>query len=161
MAKRRKRTNANVPAKGRLRDMADRLWSITVRADWNGKCAVCGKGPCDAHHLIPRANQATRYSLENGVALCSNHHQFCPDISPHQNAAGWMLWLRANQPLRHKWYVETVENGGHLKFSGTTNAAYYCDVIRSFRQYVDHETFEGIVGIAFSAYLIECEKPGR
>ena len=155
MKKRRKRTNSNVPAKGRLRDMADRLWSISVRTDWNWKCAVCGGGPCDAHHLVPRANQSTRYDLSNGIALCASHHQFCPDVSPHQNAAGWMQWLRENQPLRYEWYVETVINGKHLKFDGTTNPPYYCGVIMSFREYVEPEKFEEIVGIKFSAYLIE------
>ncbi len=153
MAKQRKRTNANIPAKGRLRDMADRLWSIAVRSDWNWKCAVCGKGPCDAHHMIPRANEAMRYSLRNGVALCSSHHQFCPHVSPHQNAAGWMEWLRVNQPLRHEWYVETVTNGCHLKFAGTTNALYFCGVIVGFREYVEPEKFQEIVGIKFSEYL--------
>jgi len=158
MAKRRKRTNANVPAKGRLKDMADRLWSISVRADWNWACAVCGKGPCDAHHLIPRTNQATRYDLQNGIALCSSHHQFCPDVSPHQNAAGWMQWLRHNQPLRHEWYTETILSGEHRVFNGTTNAVYYCGVILSFREYVDEEQFQEIVGVKFSAWLIAEQK---
>ena len=151
--KRRKRTNANVPAKGRLRDMADRLWSISVRSDWNWKCAVCGNSPCDAHHLIPRMNEATRYSLRNGIALCPSHHQFCPHLSPHQNAAGWMQWLAANQPLRHEWYVKTVTNGDHLKFTGTKNAPYYCERILSFREYVDPEKFQEIVGVTFGKYL--------
>ena len=155
MAKRRKRTNVNVPAKGRLRDMADKLWSISVRSDWNWKCAVCNGSPCDAHHLIPRANEATRYDLQNGIALCASHHQFCPDVSPHQNAAGWMAWLRVNQPLRHEWYVETVCNGGHLKFTGTKNAPYYCGRIMSFREYVEPEKFTEIVGMAFSEWLVK------
>lgn len=154
-AKQRKRTSKDVPAKGRLKDMADRLWSLAVRSDWNGKCAVCGKGPCDAHHLIPRMNAAMRYSLHNGIALCSSHHQFCPQLSPHQNAAGWMEWLRTNQPLRYEWYVETVTNGDHLKFTGTTNAPYYCGVILSFREYVEPEKFQEIVGIAFSKHLMK------
>jgi hypothetical protein len=153
MKKRRKRTNANVPAKGRLRDMADSLWSISVRSDWNWKCAVCGGGPCDAHHLIPRANEATRYLLENGIALCRRCHQFCPDISPHQNAAGWLLWLKGNHELRYLWYMDTVDNGEHLAFRGTKNAPYYCDMILSFREYVQPEKFEEIVGKAFFAHL--------
>ena len=42
MATRRKRTNKNVPAKGRLRDFADDLWKLAVRDDWGYKCAACG-----------------------------------------------------------------------------------------------------------------------
>lgn len=160
MAKRRKRTNANTPAKGRLREMADTLWSIAVRSDWNWKCAVCSGSPCDAHHLIPRANEATRYCLRNGISLCRRCHQFCPKISPHQNALGWLNWLKQHQELRHNWYVETVENGQHLQFRGTTNAPYFCGVILAFRQYVEPEQFQKIVGVAFLKHLIECEKPG-
>ena len=50
MGKRRKRTNSKTPAKGRLRDCADQLWSLAVRDDWNNRCAVCGFGKCEAHH---------------------------------------------------------------------------------------------------------------
>lgn len=159
MAKRRKRTNSKIPAKGRLRDMADQLWSISIRTDWNWKCAVCGNTQCEAHHLIPRANQATRYTLENGIALCASHHQFCKLVSPHQNAAGWMSWMKQHQPLRHEWLVKTIESGCHRQFTGTTNAVYYCGVIQSFREYVDDDQFQKIAGIAFSRYLLECETP--
>lgn len=153
MKKRRKRTNANTPAKGRLRDMADKLWSIAVRSDWMWKCAVCGSTPCDAHHLIPRANEATRYNLRNGIALCATHHQFDPHVSPHQNAAGWMQWLRDHHPLRYDWYVQTVLKNEHRAFSGTKNAPYYCGVINSFREYVEPEQFVGIVGVRFAEHL--------
>ena len=154
MAKQRKRTNANIPAKGVLRDMADKLWSVSVRSDWMSACAVCGGGPCDAHHLVPRANEATRYNLRNGIALCRRCHQFCPKVSPHQNAAGWMRWLLEKHPLRAEWYANTVENGEHLKFTGTTNAPYFCGVILSFREYVDADRFQEIVGVKFSEYLL-------
>lgn len=154
MAKRRKRTNANIPAKGRLREMADRLWSVSVRSDWNWKCAVCEFKGCEAHHLIPRQHEATRYDLRNGIALCANHHQFCPHLSPHQNAAGWMAWLSQGQPVRYEWYVETIKDAIHLSFSGTKNAVYYCGVILSFREYVEPDEFEKIVGKAFTKYLV-------
>ena len=159
--KRRKRVSKDCPAKGRLQEIADRLWSISVRSEWNGKCPVCGGSPCDAHHLIPRMNQATRYCLRNGIALCRRCHQFCHKVSPHQNAAGWLNWLQVNHPLCHEWYVETVCNGRHLKFTGTTNAVYYCGVILSFREYVEAEVFQEIVGMKFSEYLIENESSIR
>ena len=88
--RRRKRTSKNVPAKGRLKEIAAQLWSLAVRADWANKCAVCGYGKTEAHHLIPRQHEATRYNIRNGIALCASHHQFDKDVSPHQNAAGWL-----------------------------------------------------------------------
>lgn len=153
MAKRRKRTSRDVPARGRLRELADRLWSKAVSADWAGKCAVCGARKCEAHHLIPRQHQATRYDLRNGIALCAPHHQFDPNISPHQNAAGWLLWLAEHQPELHQWYTEMTESGGQKKFNGTTNAVYYCDVIRGLKEYVDGDEYARIVGVRFADYL--------
>ena len=153
MAKQRKRTNANVPAKGRLRDMADQLWSLAVRDDWNNRCAVCGNTKCEAHHLVPRQHEAMRYELRNGIALCASHHQFDADISPHQNAAGWLKWLKDHFPLRHAWYVEVIESRKHLAFDGTKNAVHYMEVIDGFRPFVPEEEFERIVGIRFNEYL--------
>ncbi len=157
MAKRRKRTNKNVPAKGRLQYFADRLWGKAVLADWNWTCAVCHKKATDPHHLIPRQHQATRYNLRNGIGLCTWDHAWNPDTAPHQNAAGWLLWFSQVYPELHQWYTETVENGDHKRFKGTVNAAYYCNVIRGLKQYVEEEDFERIVGIRFSRWLEESE----
>lgn len=49
--------------------------------------------------------------------------------------------------------MDTVDNGEHLAFRGTKNAPYYCDMILSFREYVQPEKFEEIVGKAFFAHL--------
>ena len=145
----RKRTNANVPAKGRLREMADALWSLAVREDWAWRCAVCGSATVEAHHLVPRQHEATRYELRNGIALCSRCHQFDPDISPHQNASGWMLWLkRYHRPL-WQWYSDNPRP----EFTGTKNAAHYIEVIQGLREYVPAEEFERIVGVKFSRWL--------
>ena len=158
MAKRRKRTNSNVPAKGRLRDIADRLWSLAVKEDWANRCAMCGhRGDLNSHHLIPRQHAATRYDLHNGICLCRRCHQFCPDVSPHQNAAGFLVRLEWSYPATAKWYLETTESQEYKRFDGTTNAAYYCDQIRRLREYVEPEDFERIVGQRFSAWLEEQE----
>ena len=153
--KTRQRTNKNVPAKGRLRDMADRLWSRAVASDWNCRCAVCRRGNCDAHHVIPRQHETTRYDLRNGIALCKQHHQFDADISPHQNAAGWLQWLSARWPQLHQWYVETMDSGEHRAFQGPKTADYYCGVILELKQYVDPEKYKEIVGVKFSRWLEE------
>ena len=157
MSKRRKRTNKNVPAKGRLRDMCDRLWSLAVKRDWNNCCAVCQSTTCESHHLIPRQHNATRYEIWNGICLCARHHQFCPDVSPHQNAAGFLRWLEHNHQLHYRWYKESDESGKYKKFKGITNPQYYCDVILELKQYVDDEDYVRIVGKKFSQYLDEQE----
>lgn len=151
MAKRRQRTNSRVPAKGRMRDMADKLWSLAVRADWNNRCAVCGVRKVEAHHLVPRRHEATRYDLANGIALCASHHQFDQDISPHQNAAGWLAWLLDHHPRVHEWYW----NNRCPTFSGQKNVAYYCHTIVRLQQYVDASEFDRIVGVKFGSYLHE------
>ncbi len=147
----RKRTNSNVPAKGRLREMADRLWSLAIRSDWAYRCAICGSSKVDAHHLVPRQHEATRYDLNNGIALCSTHHQFDKDLSPHLNAAGWLAWLNDKFPGRAEWFM----TNRRPQFMGTKNAAYYCDVIKRLKPYVEPHEFTDIVGIKFAAWLEE------
>jgi len=136
--------------------MADQLWSRAVRDDWGNECAVCGRRPnLNAHHLAPRHHQATRYELRNGICLCSHCHTFDADVSPHLNAAGWLLWLHANYPCLHDWYTGTVASGEHRAFDGTTDASYYCDVIRALREHVGEDDFDTIVGVRFGRWLEE------
>ena len=139
--------------------MADKLWALAVKDDWAHKCAVCGRADkqLHAHHLIPRQWYATRYELMNGICLCASCHQFDADVSPHQNAAGWMTWLFNNHPKLEEWYTTSVEFGDHKKFEGTKNAAYYCDVIRSLKEYVEEDDYTRIVGVKFSRWLEENE----
>lgn len=145
----RKRTNKNIPAKGRLREMADRLWSLAVRKAWLWECAVCRRGGCESHHLLPRQCEATRYDIWNGIALCPSCHKFDKDISPHQNATGWIAWLEEFHPV----LVVYCMRNHRAKFTGTKNAPYYCDVLRSLRPRVDEEDFRKIVGVKFADWL--------
>jgi len=70
-----------------------RLWSVIVRSR-AGACELCGKdGESDkfgrpikgleSHHIVYRNTYRHRYTLNNGMALCSSCHQFDKDISPH------------------------------------------------------------------------------
>lgn len=160
MAKRRKKTNSKVPAKGRLKDMADQLWSLAIKDDWNHSCAICGsRGILNSHHLIPRRYQATRYELRNGIALCASCHTFdgnpsgCGRPSAHGNSSAFDQWMRE----RHPDIVEWVGLHNGTKFDGTTNAAYYCSEIRRLKQYVSESDYERIVGVKFSRWLEENE----
>ena len=141
--------------KALLRRFAHELWSRAVRDDWGNRCAVCGAGKCDAHHIIPCQHEATRYSLRNGIALCGPHHQFDPDLSPHQNAAGWIRWLESYHPELAKWYVNMLAGRGHKSFAGTTNLTYYRGVIRGLKPYVSEDDYLRIVGIQRAAKLEE------
>lgn len=156
MAKRRKRTDSNVPVKSRLSKFADDLWALAVKADWNHRCAVCGRGgTLNAHHLINRGHQATRFNLRNGIALCVHHHKFDINCSPHGCGPdpAWELWLEEHYPGLSEWVFATLESGDHRRFDGTTNAAYYCDVILGLQEYVEEEDYVRIVGKKFAAYL--------
>jgi len=156
---RKKTRKQTIPKKKSLRVMADRLWSKAVKGDWCDRCAVCGNTVyLNSHHLIPRKSEATRYELRNGVCLCSHCHVFSNDISPHLNAPGWMVWLSGHWPRLHDWCIEIVTSGYHRRSVGTTNAAYFCDVIRGLREYVEEDDFDRIVGIRFSAWLLAEEK---
>lgn len=154
--KRRKRTNSKVPAKGRLRDMAGQLWALAVKQDWAGRCAVCGKRKCQAHHLLSRRHQAVRYALRNGIALCATHHTLGAD-SAHENGPGFMFWLEAEHPNVVAW-LRMVTETDCRRFAGITNAAYYIEQICRLREYVEPEDFERIVGIRFAAYLDSSEE---
>ena len=151
MAKHRKKSAGGLPAKGRLRDMADSLWSLAVRADWGERCAICGAGKCEAHHLVPRQHEATRYDMANGIALCPNCHKFSKDYSPHQNAAGFIRWLEEHWECTAEWLDEHC----WPKFDGVKNVAHYLDVLRQLRQYVEPEEFERIVGVKLVRNLDE------
>jgi hypothetical protein len=147
----RKRTSVSVPAKGRLRDFADRLWSRAVRDDWANHCAVCGSTNVEAHHLVPRQHEQTRYDLKNGVALCAACHQFDKNISPHQNSAGWISFLIDNHHDRFDWFMDNRRP----IFTGKKNADYYIATIRRLQPYVEPEEFTSIVGVRFAAWLEE------
>jgi hypothetical protein len=144
-----------LPKKPRLRMLAGDLWAFAVKQDWAFRCAVCGKteNKLDAHHLIRRQHEKYRYCLRNGMALCFTHHRGRVGPNPHLDAAEWMAWLRDTHPDLHKWYVQTTEEGDHRTFNGTTNVAYYLDVIRSLWGYVEPEEFERIIGVNLARHL--------
>ena len=161
MKKRRKkrvdvivRGRLNRRAKLRVRDIADDLWGWAVREGWAHKCAVCKQPGNQPHHLIPRQFYHYRYSLINGICLCYTHHDSDAEVSPHKNAAGWMLWLERNHPRIHTWYYTVEENGKHLEATETRDIEWYCDVIRRLRANVQPEDFERIVGQKFAAWLV-------
>jgi HNH endonuclease len=154
MAKRRKKTNSKIPAKGRLRDMADEMWSLAVKDDWAHKCAMCGRrSSLNSHHLLPRGHTTTRYDLRNGICLCATCHAFDNARGPHLNAAGFMVWLWKHFPARATWYEGSVLAGDYKNFAGTTNATFYCDTILRLKEYATESDYRRICGVKFSEWL--------
>jgi len=155
----RKRISKDVPHKMTLKSHADKLWSIAVRSDWNWRCAICGSTDCQAHHLITRRYQSTRYELRCGISLCPGCHTF--DGTPggkgrpsaHVNTHAFDQWMRDHHPDIIQW---VHEHAGE-RFDGTTNADYYIETIKRLKEYVDEDAFVRIVGVKFSRWLEESE----
>ena len=61
-----------------------RLWSKTVLAVHNHRCAFCGQPGDDnleCHHIIRRRKLLTRWDWKNGIALCHNCHKIAHEMS--------------------------------------------------------------------------------
>jgi len=86
---------------------ADALWGAVIHEIYqccaiNDQCA----GNIEAHHLIGRANTATRHSIENGIGLCSKHHKFSNKLSAHGAPLAFSEWIQNNHPETWKWCSE-------------------------------------------------------
>lgn len=109
------KTEKNVPKKSKLqkrkddhnsrlwRNKADRQWREAVVLLWGGKCAVCGCNGGQAHHLIPRQMGSHRHEPLNGILLCSSHHKFSFELSPHKAPVAFFKWLIDNHPDAWEW----------------------------------------------------------
>jgi len=82
------------------RNKKDKQWSIDVRNKYLNKCAIpnceCTE-MLNAHHIIPREFQETRWDINNGVALCPKHHKF-GKYSAHKNAL-WFIRVLLREDL--------------------------------------------------------------
>lgn len=76
-------------------------WSKKVRASYGNKCAICGSTKyLNAHHIIPREVKEFRYDEDNGISLCSTHHKWCLEISPHRNPFVFFVWFMNTYPIK-------------------------------------------------------------
>lgn len=55
--------------------------------------------------MISRAKVLTRHEPENGVLLCSYHHKFSPDMSPHAAPLQFSEWLMKEHPDKYGWFL--------------------------------------------------------
>lgn len=92
----------NNPGSKYWKTKADKEWGRVIHSIYQG-CAVCDKSPIEAHHLIGRANTATRHSIENGIGLCSLHHKWCNKLSAHGAPLAFSEWLQEHRPGIWEW----------------------------------------------------------
>ncbi len=95
--------------------VADDVWAIKVKEKEDSKCAVCKQGDkqLNAHHLIGRKNSNYRYDLDNGIALCCEHHTLGNSISAHGSTDvtdRFMDWLKGQRPEQWEWFIENRDN---------------------------------------------------
>lgn len=86
-----------VPKRTTLRNKADKLFSLIIRAE--GKCAYCGTTEgLTAAHIVGRRHYSVRWSFENALPLCwPDHHRFT------LNPVAWNLWVVSIIGEREWW----------------------------------------------------------
>ncbi len=96
--------NKDNPRSKYWKNKADKLWLIIIHERYK-TCAVnddCA-GRVEAHHLISRANTATRHSVLNGIGLCSKHHKFDSHLSAHKAPMAFAEYMQENYPDTWDW----------------------------------------------------------
>lgn len=77
---------------------ADELWSKLIKHKAGWKCEYCQssitKG-LSAHHLGLKKNYRMRYSIINGMALCSKHHLYTAHTKQPQEQIKWYEWVKS------------------------------------------------------------------
>ena len=99
-----------LPSLAKLRRLADRLWSLKVKAVYNNKCAICGDPEnLNSHHIEPRTSNAVlRWDALDGISLCVTHHKYGKDAA-HKSTIFFYEFIKEKvpnviehiKPLRH------------------------------------------------------------
>lgn len=91
----------------KARASLDHLWSRKVLARDAHRCWVCGSRASDAAHLFSKRYQSTRWDLDNGRALCREHHLHYTKHDLEWKAyLGNRLGLVAFEALRARAYAK-------------------------------------------------------
>jgi len=99
---------------------SDDLWKKIIHLIYQ-RCAICENPNIEAHHLIGRANTATRHEIENGIGLCSKHHKWCNKLSAHGAPLAFAEWIKENKPETWEWCSQNK----NLVQKPDYEAAYY------------------------------------
>jgi hypothetical protein len=100
----------------RERNKQDKIWRSLVLARDGNKCVICGSEKfLNAHHLIPRECKPLRHYVPNGITICSLHHKWSLEISPHRNPLYFYDWFIRNRKeqfedvlLKYRQYLTIV-----------------------------------------------------
>lgn len=110
MAKSKLQKRKDSPKSKYWKTKADALWGKIIHHLYprcavgeTGYSAECN-GRVEAHHLISRANTATRHCIENGIGICSIHHKWSNKLSAHGAPLAFAEWLQNNHPERWEWH---------------------------------------------------------
>lgn len=69
----------------------DKIWRDIIISRAKKKCEFCGSSKhVQAHHIVPRSFYATRWNIENGVALCRRHHLYFA----HRDVIAFYDWVK-------------------------------------------------------------------
>lgn len=72
----------------------DEAWSLLVKLKAGMLCEVCGtSNALSSHHVHRRAAISTRWDVDNGICLCSEHHTDSSSFSAHKTPALFHEWL--------------------------------------------------------------------
>jgi len=79
----------------------EKEWSRLIRTRDSWACVICGNPyKPNAHHIIPREIREFKFDLDNGITLCTKHHKFSRDLSAHNNALAFFMWVRKYRPFQ-------------------------------------------------------------
>lgn len=103
---------ARKPTIKSLKNKADRTWSERVKVRAGGRCERCGRYEgVQSHHAVSRKNHRLRFSLANGIALCSGCHWYA-----HQHPFAFGEWFKSHRPEDYA-FVCDPENTKPIKRS--------------------------------------------
>jgi len=117
---RKKRKNMTTQdKKKKLRERADKLFTLAVLKRWGRNCEICGKPATTAHHYVPKSlSQSLRYDLENGVPICNYCHMSihtkndpeCIEKIINHRGKKWADYIDKNRRKKVKATVEYYRN---------------------------------------------------
>lgn len=109
MIKKKNKTK-KLPSLSKLRRLADRLWSLKVKAVYGCKCVVCGEiENLNSHHIEPRTSSAViRWDALDGISLCVIHHKYGRDAA-HKSSIFFYEFIKSLIPNVIE-YIKTLRH---------------------------------------------------
>jgi len=109
----------------------DKLWGIAIHL-LDQECQYCGKWPINAHHIFTRDRKSTRFDIENGIGLCSYHHNWDKLISAHKAPKEFLEWL---EEARGKEWLKGLQDRSHEIKQWTAVELYTLEL--HFKEYIE------------------------